>query len=155
MEQYTPSWDYSAEDIAGNLIDIKGNATYKASYKSEGSSNQTVTITDPETKEQYTFELDKLLDINIANYSYMSQEDILNKINEGEAVVFGHNGEQEEYITDVNGKQIKIDKTHAYSVMNFDGKNVTLVNPHDTNNAIIVSLDEISKLNYTLSLYEF
>lgn len=154
-KQYTVIRDYSIQDVDGKQITFKTGVVYQVESIEEGSFNPSVTIVDPDTNQKYTFKLDDLLNDNINGRNYMSEDDMLERINEGYSVIYGHHAENDEYITDVNGNKVSLCKTHEYAVMDYDGENVVLVNPHDASKTIVVALDELKKLDGSFSMYEF
>ncbi len=65
--------------------------------------------------------------------------------NESLAVCADIQGENKE-ATDIYGNKINLAGGHAYSIKNYDGKNVTVINPWDSSEEIVLSKEEFLRI---------
>lgn len=124
---------------------ITANETYEIIGYSEDKKN--ITIKNKTTDENMTMRTEELISF-ISNINTQDDNEYIfnygyEKAKNSDVRVLCTGGAGSAMLNDVDGNEIYMYKAHAYSVKSMNDSTITLVNPHDTSEEIVISKEEL------------
>lgn len=129
-------------------IELNNNDTYEILTKPTEENNEMMTYKNKNTNQTYTVRKKSFIEYSSKIITQDEAEEFFeskyNEIKDSDARVCNVHANIND-IKNINGENIELLSEHCYAIKSIDGKTITLTNPYDTSEDIVLDKNEFKK----------